>query len=281
MKFVNLHAHTTFSINDGLNYPKDHFDFVIKNAEDASMAMAISDHGNANSFGYAFQAANEYKKKGIPFKFIPACEFYYHPDLEEWKKIKAAKDSGEEIEEKAEDELIIEIEGESKGKWFDPIKRRHHLVVVAYNQVGLTNLYRLVSRSYRDGFYSFPRVDNRMLAECQEGLLISTACIHPDEVILSYKHGWIPIKKLVEKIKSGEEIFVLSYDEKEKKDKFKKVLWGDKTRKNSKLLKITTENGLELRLTSDHKVFTDQGWVEAKDLTVEHKILSSNGSECP
>lgn len=173
--FINLHAHTTFSMADGLNYPKDHFDFVIENAEDASMSMAITDHGNANSFGYAFQAQNDLHKKGIQFKFIPGCEFYYHPNLENWKKIYDAKKQG--TVEELDDGLVIEIENESKGKYYDPIKRRHHLVVFAYNRVGLKNLYRLISRSYRRGFYRYPRIDNRMLEDCKEGLVISTACL--------------------------------------------------------------------------------------------------------
>mgnify|MGYP001594527077 CR=1 FL=1 len=177
MKFTNLHSHTTFSISDGLNYPKDHFDFVIKNSGDEKPSMALTDHGNANGFGYAFQAQEQLKKKGIDFKFITGVEFYYYPDLELWKKAKADKAAGVEVEEILEEGVIIEIEEESRKKWYDPIKRRHHLVVVAYNSVGLVNLYRLVSRSYRNGFYRYPRIDNRMLEECQEGLIISSACL--------------------------------------------------------------------------------------------------------
>ena len=175
MKFINLHGHSVFSIGDGLNYPKEHFDFVVENAESESMAMAISDHGNASSFGYAFQAQKSLRKKGIDFKFIPAVEFYYHPNLDNWQKIYDAKKEGnvEELDEG----LLIEVEDESKGKYYDPIKRRHHLVVVAYNKIGIRNLYKLVSRSYRFGYYRYPRIDNSMLDECKEGLVISSACI--------------------------------------------------------------------------------------------------------
>lgn len=175
MKFVNFHAHTVFSIGDAIGYPKEHFKFVLDNAESDSMGMAITDHGNASSFGYAFEAAKKLQKKGVDFKFHPGVEFYYHPNLDNWKKIYDAKNQGSEQE--LNDELIIEIENESKGKYYDPIKRRHHLVVVAYNDIGLKNLYKLVSRSFRDGFYRYPRVDNRMLEECKEGLIISTACL--------------------------------------------------------------------------------------------------------
>ena len=175
MKFVNLHAHTVFSIGDGLNYPKDHFDFVLGNAESDSMGMAITDHGNCNSFGYAFQAQQSLRKKGVNFKFVAGCEFYYHPSLDNWQKIYDAKKSGDI--DSLDEGLVIEIENESKGKYYDPIKRRHHLVVFAYNAIGLRNLYKLVSRAHRFGFYRYPRIDNAMLDECKEGLVISTACL--------------------------------------------------------------------------------------------------------
>jgi intein/homing endonuclease len=60
------------------------------------------------------------------------------------------------------------------------------------------------------------------------------------------------------------------------KNEFKKVVWGDVTRKNAKLMKLTDKNGNEIKLTPDHKVYTDSGWKEAKDLTTNDKILSLN-----
>lgn len=174
MKFVNLHGHTTFSIGDALNYPDEHFDFVHKNAESESMGMAITDHGNCNSFGYALQALNAMKKKGINFHFIPGCEFYMHPDLDAWKKL---KDIGEDDEETDSGSIEIESESKEKGKWYDPLKRRHHLVVLAQNKKGIENLNKLVSWSYENGYYRYPRIDFKRLEKYNEGLIVSTACL--------------------------------------------------------------------------------------------------------
>jgi intein/homing endonuclease len=44
------------------------------------------------------------------------------------------------------------------------------------------------------------------------------------------------------------------------------VSWGDITRKNEKVLQLTLKNGKKVKLTSDHKVFTDKGWMEAGEL---------------
>ena len=81
---------------------------------------------------------------------------------------------------KEEAGLTIENEEETKSsKFYDPIKRRHHLVVLPKTSEGLQRLFHLVSRGYREGFYRFPRIDYKMLREAAEGghLMVSTACI--------------------------------------------------------------------------------------------------------
>lgn len=46
-----------------------------------------------------------------------------------------------------------------------------------------------------------------------------------------------------------------------------------KTRENADLLRVRTKSGKEIKLTPDHRVYTDKGWVEARNLTKQHKIL--------
>ena len=78
------------------------------------------------------------------------------------------------------------------------------------------------------------------------------------------------LEQVVEKWKLGEEIFVLSYKESENRAIHKKVLCADLTRKKAKIVKVSLKDGKEIRLTPDHKVYTDKGWVEAGDLK-KHK----------
>lgn len=175
MKFVSLHNHTTFSIGDGFSYPEDHFNFVVQNAGNESMALAITDHGNVNALGYIIQAQNSLKKKGIDFHAIIGNEMYIHPDLEQWK---IDKENAKLLEEE-DDGAVVEVEAESKSKskWYDPVKRRHHLVVIATNSTGIKNLFALTSWSYKNGFYRYPRVDFKQLEKYNEGLIISSACL--------------------------------------------------------------------------------------------------------
>jgi len=207
-RFVGLHAHSGFSTFDGLSYPQDHIDYVRDNN---MSAWALTDHGHMNGFAHAYLHAQKLNKAGANFKFIPGCEMYVHPDLDVWRldyEIARAAKRGdasalrvlrEEREKIAtpllattdgDDEIIdvsidsagqtIENEEESKsGKFFDPIKRRHHLVVLPRTSVGLERLFGLVSKGYSEGFYRFPRVDYKMIKEAAAGghLMISTACL--------------------------------------------------------------------------------------------------------
>ena len=179
-RFVGLHAHTTFSPYDGLGYPSDHIDFVIENGMDA---WAITDHGNGSGHAHARKHFEKIKKNGQKFRQIYGVEFYFVPSLAQWQidyndhreKIKENKKLSKE--DKAEEGHVIESEDETREAPSDEWKRRYHLVVTAKNREGLHNIYRMVKKSYKHGFYRFPRIDYKMLKEHSEGIVISTACV--------------------------------------------------------------------------------------------------------
>ena len=51
-----------------------------------------------------------------------------------------------------------------------------------------------------------------------------------------------------------------------------------KTRENQPILKITLENGKVVRCTPDHRILTDNGWIEAKYLTQSSRIIDINAA---
>jgi len=53
----------------------------------------------------------------------------------------------------------------------------YHLVLLAENDVGYSNLLKLSSLGYTEGFYYKPRVDKKALAEHSEGLIALSACL--------------------------------------------------------------------------------------------------------
>jgi DNA polymerase III alpha subunit len=208
-RFVGLHNHTGFSYFDGLGYPEDHFRFALSNGLDAH---AITEHGHMGSYAHAQLWVDDWHKsnKDGKFKYIPGVEAYYHPDLEQWERDmakaelakadrkaakKLAKEQQEELQTKvvavvdASDEteelettnaLTVENEDETKStKHFNPVNRRHHLVLLPKSQKGLLKIFAACSRAYLKGFYRFPRIDWKMLHEAgKDGdIVVSSACI--------------------------------------------------------------------------------------------------------
>jgi ribonucleoside-diphosphate reductase alpha chain len=78
------------------------------------------------------------------------------------------------------------------------------------------------------------------------------------------------VKELAEQ---NAQFFVESFDT-EKKEVVKKSAVAFKTKDDAKILELKTKSGKKIRLTPDHRVYTQRGWVEAADLTKDDKILS-------
>ena len=176
--FVGLHAHSVAgSLFDALGYPNEHMDFAYSNGCDA---LALTDHGNANGLSHQVLHAKKMREEGRNFKPIFGTEAYFIPSIKEWRH---------EYEKAMEDKkrarslgstlsgATVEDENSSK-KVQDVLRRRRHLILLAQNQTGLQNIFKLISESYKsENFYRYPRMDYDLLAKYSEGVIAASACL--------------------------------------------------------------------------------------------------------
>ena len=71
---------------------------------------------------------------------------------------------------------IEKVNGGRGGTVDYKTKGTNHIILLAQNQTGLKNIYKLVSKSHLDYFYKKPRIPKSVLMEHREGLLVGGAC---------------------------------------------------------------------------------------------------------
>jgi DNA polymerase-3 subunit alpha len=146
--FVHLHVHTEYSMLDGAARVGD---LVAEVARQEMPAIAMTDHGNV--FG-AFEFYKQATKVGV--KPIIGIEAYVAPESRHDKK-KVQWASG------GEDDV-------SGGGAYT------HMTILAENNQGLANLFRLSSLASLEGYYYKPRMDRELLSRYADGLIATTGC---------------------------------------------------------------------------------------------------------
>lgn len=139
MAFTHLHVHTEYSLLDGSNKIKEY----VKRLKELGMdSGAITDHGVM--FG-VIDFYKEAKAQGI--KPILGCEVYVAPNSRFDKEVTGGED------------------------------RYYHLVLLAENNQGYSNLMKIVSHGFTEGYYYKPRVDMEVLNQFHEGIICLSACL--------------------------------------------------------------------------------------------------------
>ncbi|HIY20140.1 MAG TPA: DNA polymerase III subunit alpha [Candidatus Blautia avistercoris] len=139
MNFTHLHVHTEYSLLDGSNKIKE---YVARVKELGMDSAAITDHGVMYGCIDFYRAA---KAAGI--NPILGCEVYVAPGSRFDREIGSGED------------------------------RYYHLVLLAENNQGYSNLMKIVSKGFVEGFYYKPRVDMEVLKQYHEGIIALSACL--------------------------------------------------------------------------------------------------------
>lgn len=172
--FVGLHAHSVFSIFDGLDYPNTHIDAAIAKGMNA---LALTDHGNCNGLSYQVAHAQKLAKEGVDFKPIFGVEMYFIPSMSNWHDEYDKFQSSKKTRKKKEDTSGMVVEDEERYNR-DIIKKRNHLILLAQNEEGLKNIFKLITESYKKhNYYRFPRIDYSLLKKYNKGIIAASACL--------------------------------------------------------------------------------------------------------
>ncbi|MBF0489501.1 MAG: DNA polymerase III subunit alpha [Candidatus Omnitrophica bacterium] len=202
--FVHLHVHTQYSLLDGAC----HVDELVHKAADSGMkALGMTDHGNMFGAIHFYQTA---KKAGI--KPIIGCEAYMAP--------------GGRMERKSDQRNIA------------------HLLLLAKDNEGYSNLIKLVSAGYLEGFYYKPRMDKEILSRYSKGLICTSACLKGEVANFLLKGNYN------EALKAADELSQIFG-----KDNFYIELMdhglAEQKKVNEGLVRIARELGLKMVATND------------------------------
>lgn len=104
---------------------------------------------------------------------------------------------------------------------------------------------------------------------------ISTNPCVTGDTLVTTNAGTKTVKELAEQ---HAQFKVLAYDTKSGETVLKDAT-AFKTKENAKILTLTTKSGKKIRLTPDHRVYTQRGWIEAGELTKHDKLLSVSSSK--
>ena len=141
VEFAHLHTHSEYSLLDGAARLGD---LVHRAKELGQSAIAVTDHG-------VLAGAIEFYELATAAKINPiiGCEVYVAARSHLQKEGRADRDPS-------------------------------HLILLARDRTGYSNLVKLVSRAHLEGFYYKPRIDRDLLGEHAQGLIALSGCIGGD-----------------------------------------------------------------------------------------------------
>ncbi|MDR0957686.1 MAG: DNA polymerase III subunit alpha [Clostridiales bacterium] len=204
-EFVHLHVHSEYSLLDGMCKIKE---LVSRTKELGMDSLAITDHGVMFGVIDFYKAA---KEAGV--KPIIGCEVYVS--------------NTNRLDKEA-----------------SPQNYYYHLVLLAENNTGLSNLSKIVSVGFIEGFYHRPRVDIETLRKYSNGIIALSACLAGPVA-----------RKLLRSSYAAAKEQALMYNEIFGQDNFYIELqhhgMPEQLRINPDLIRISEETNIPLVLTND------------------------------
>ena len=220
MAFTHLHQHTEYSLLDGSCKIGE----LVSRAKELGMdSLAITDHGVMYGVIDFYKAC---KAQGI--HPVLGCEVYVAPG----SRLDREAGAGDE--------------------------RYHHLILLAETNEGYSNLMKIVSTGFIDGFYYRPRVDKSVLRTYSKGIICLSACLAGEVQRFLVRGLYEEAKKAALEYRDifGQNNYFLELQDHG---------YAEQKLVNSGLLRLSQETGIPLVATNDvHYIYADDA--EAHDL---------------
>lgn len=162
--FEHLHLHTDFSLLDGYGMVEEY----AERWKSHGKYLCISDHGMMAAIPRQIKACD---KQGLSPLF--AVELYVNPLQIEY-------------DTKADLDHYIKSLDPDQQKIMR--KKGYHLLAIAHNEVGYSNLVHLTSLAWTKGYYYRPRVNHEQLLRYKEGIFF-TSCCYASEIAQAFDKG--------------------------------------------------------------------------------------------
>jgi len=193
--FEHLHLHTDMSLLDGFGTTVEYSERAPKINQ---QFLCVTDHGMMAAIPQQIRACE--KNKITP---IFGCELYLqdkHPSKDDFAQM-TSKEKGE-------------------------IRKSYHLLAIAYTNQGYSNLVKLSSWAWMNGFYYKPRVTHEQLRKHKEGIIFTSCCYNGEVGQAFDKGGEDAAYAMIEKYRDqfGEnfylELMMLDYNKQKPFDAF-------------------------------------------------------------
>jgi len=165
--FAHLHAHSHYSLLDGFATCDE---YAARMREINQKHLCITDHGVMGSIPEQIAACEMVDGKPVKgeHKLFPifGVELYVNP-------------MQPKVANRDESAAFRKSLGDNSGE-VTPLQKKfdksNHLLAIAYNLTGYTNLVRMTSWAWIHGYYRRPRVNHEILQQYKEGIIFTSTC---------------------------------------------------------------------------------------------------------
>lgn len=237
--FEHLHRHTDFSLLDGYATVEEYGRY---SKQVNQKFLCISDHGAMGSVPRQIRACDENNLEPIF-----ACELYVNQLQPDTTTIPSMTEFNKGLGTQEEQAKL---------------RKSNHLLAIAYNETGYSNLVTLSSWGWTRGFYRKPRVNHEVLMQYKEGIIF-TSCCYNSEIGQAFDVGGEgPAMEMVEKYMAmfGEnfylELMLLDFSKQKPYDEF--------------IIKASQKYGLPIIVTNDcHYCLKEDSEMQRKMIMVQ------------